>query len=402
MDSVFTAVSAVSVTGLSVINISDTYTTGGVIVLMLVLQFGGIGIMTLGTFFWLILGKKIGLRERQLIMVDQNQSNLSGVVSLIIEILKIMIIIEAIGALLLSIYFTRYFATWEEAFLHGVFASVSATTNGGFDITGNSLVPYANDYFVQMIHIILITLGAIGFPVLIEVKGFLSGKKEHFRFSLFAKLTSVTFLLLLIAGTILIYIMEFQHFFADKKWHEAFFYSLFQSASTRSGGLATLDVSQFSEATLLVMSLLMFIGASPSSVGGGIRTTTFAISVLFVIHFARGKDTVKVFRREIYQGDIIKAFVVIMLALIMCFTSIVILMLTEDFSIIQIVFEVCSAFGTTGMSLGITAELSNIGKIIIMILMFIGRVGLLSFLFMMGGKKYKSNYHYPKERVIIG
>jgi potassium uptake TrkH family protein len=402
MDSVFTAVSAVSVTGLSVINISESYTTGGIIVLMLVLQFGGIGIMTLGTFFWLILGKKIGLRERQLIMVDQNQSNLSGVVNLIIEILKIMLLIEAIGALLLSIYFTRYFATWEDALLHGVFASVSATTNGGFDITGNSLVPYANDYFVQMIHIILITLGAIGFPVLIEVKGFLSGKKEHFRFSLFAKLTSVTFLLLLIAGTILIYIMELQNFFADKKWHEAFFYSLFQSASTRSGGLATLDVSQFSEATLLVMSLLMFIGASPSSVGGGIRTTTFAISVLFIIHFARGKDTVKVFRREIYQGDIIKAFVVIILALIMCFTSVVILMLTEDFSIIQIVFEVCSAFGTTGMSLGITAELSNIGKIIIMILMFIGRVGLLSFLFMIGGKKYKSNYHYPKERVIIG
>ncbi|WP_044337618.1 TrkH family potassium uptake protein [Rossellomorea aquimaris] len=403
IDAIFTSVSAVSVTGLTVVSTADTFNTTGIFLLIFVLQFGGIGIMTLGTFFWLLVGKKIGLKERRLIMLDQNQSNLSGLVLLLKQILLLIILIELVGAIILGVYFMSYFPSWQEAFIHGLFASVSATTNAGFDITGQSLIPYKNDYFVQFITIILITLGAIGFPVLIETKDYLMNKqRSKHHFSLFTKITTITFGLLLVFGTMVIWLMEYDKFFAGMTWHESFFYSLFQSASTRSGGLATMNVAEFSTPTLMVMSGLMFIGASPSSVGGGIRTTTFALNILFLFHFARGNQTIKVFRREVYEQDIIKSLVVTMVAVLMCFGSVVILTITEDHSLIEIIFEVASAFGTTGLSLGITSDLSTIGKCIIIALMFIGRVGILAFLFMIGGKEKTTKYHYPKERVIIG
>ncbi|MGE6755379.1 TrkH family potassium uptake protein [Rossellomorea sp. NPDC071047] len=403
IDAIFTSVSAVSVTGLTVVSTADTFNTVGIFLLIFVLQFGGIGIMTLGTFFWLLVGKKIGLKERRLIMTDQNQTNLSGLVHLLKQILLLIIVIELVGAFILGVYFLSYYPSWQEAFIHGLFASVSATTNAGFDITGQSLIPFKDDYFVQFITIILLTLGAIGFPVLIETKDYLLNKqRSKHHFSLFTKITTITFGILLIFGTLVIWLFEYDRFFSGMAWHESFFYSLFQSSSTRSGGLATMNVAEFSTPTLLVLSALMFIGASPSSVGGGIRTTTFALNILFLFHFARGNKTIKVFRREVHEQDIIKSLVVTMVAVLMCFVSVVILTITEDHSLIEIIFEVASAFGTTGLSLGITSDLSSIGKSVIIALMFIGRVGILSFLFMIGGKEKTTKYHYPKERVIIG
>ncbi|MFD4928210.1 TrkH family potassium uptake protein [Peribacillus butanolivorans] len=404
MDALFTAVSAVSVTGLTVVSLPEVYNEVGYFILMFVLQFGGIGIMTLGTFFWLILGKKIGLKERQLIMTDQNQSNLSGLVKLLIQIIQIFVVIEMIGALVLGIYFLNYFPNWKEAFLNGLFLAVSATTNAGFDITGTSMIPFKDDYFVQFITIILLTLGAIGFPVLIELKEFVSNSARtyKFHFSLFTKLTSVTFLCLIIGGTILIFLLEMNRFLKDKSWHESFFYSLFMSSNTRSGGLTTMNVSDFSEPTLLLMSILMFIGASPSSVGGGIRTTTLAIMILFLWNFMRGRRSIKVFKREIHPDDIRKATAVMIMGSLLCIMAVFILAITENFTLMQIIFEVCSAFGSVGLSMGITPELSNIGKIVIMIIMFIGRVGITSLLYIIGHKEVTENYHYPKERVIIG
>ncbi|MET1177788.1 TrkH family potassium uptake protein [Peribacillus simplex] len=404
MDALFTAVSAVSVTGLTVVSLPEVYNEVGYFILMFVLQFGGIGIMTLGTFFWLIVGKKIGLKERQLIMTDQNQSNLSGLVKLLIQIIQIFVVIEMIGALVLGIYFLNYFPSWQEAFLNGLFLAISATTNAGFDITGISMIPFKDDYFVQFITIILLTLGAIGFPVLIELKEFLSNKARtyKFHFSLFTKLTSVTFFSLIIGGTILIYLLEMNGFFKGKNWHESFFYSLFMSSNTRSGGLATMNVGDFSEPTLLLLSILMFIGASPSSVGGGIRTTTLAIMILFLWNFMRGRRSIKVFKREIHPDDIRKATAVMIMGSLLCIIAVFILSITENFTLMQIIFEVCSAFGSVGLSMGITPELSNTGKIVIMIIMFIGRVGITSLLYIIGHKEVTENFHYPKERVIIG
>ncbi|MCM3693154.1 TrkH family potassium uptake protein [Neobacillus niacini] len=404
LDALFISASAVSVTGLSTVSLTEILSVPGTFIFAFILQFGGIGVMTLGTFIWLLLGKKIGLMERKLIMTDQNQTNLSGLVILMRQILLIMIAIEIIGTLILGLYFLNYFPTWEEAFLQGFFASISATTNAGFDITGESLIPFANDYFIQSINILLMIFGSIGFPVLIEIKDyFIQKRKKSFRFSLFTKLTTFTFFALIIVGALFIYIFEHNHFFADKSWHQSLFYSLFQSVTTRNGGLATMDMNQFSTPTLLVLSWLMFIGASPSSVGGGIRTTTFAIMLLAVYSYARGKNSIKVFKREIDPEDVTKAFVVITTAAMICGIAVALLTFLEPkMSFLQLFFEVCSAFGTTGLSMGITADLSIGGKIIIILLMFIGRIGIFSFLFLLRGDTKEENYHYPKERVIIG
>ncbi|WP_305809686.1 TrkH family potassium uptake protein [Sporosarcina sp. HYO08] len=403
IDSLFTAVSAVSVTGLTPIDLGETYTVFGLIMLMIVLQIGGIGIMSIGTYFWLLVKKRIGLRERQLIMVDHNQNTLAGLVHLIRQIVQLIFLIELLGGLLLTFYIMRFYETFSEALLNGMFMAVSATTNAGFDITGASLQPYFNDYFIQSVTMILIILGAIGFPVLIEVKSYFSKKTPHFRFSLFTKITTITFGALLLLGTILIYLLEFMHSFKGMAWHEKIFTALFHSVSSRSAGLTTYDVTEFSEATDIVISSLMFIGASPSSVGGGIRTTTFAIAILFLINFARGKEVIQIFNREIKLIDVFRSYAVILLAGIMVMTALLIMIITEpSIPVVALLFEITSAFGTCGMSLGATSELSGIGKVIIMILMFIGRVGLISFLFTLGGKTNKPHYHFPKERVIIG
>ncbi|WP_330938147.1 TrkH family potassium uptake protein [Bacillus licheniformis] len=402
IDALFTAVSAVSVTGLTVVDTADTFSTAGIWILAFVLQFGGIGVMALGTFVWLIFGKRIGLKERRLIMTDQNQSNLSGLVKLMKHVLGLILLIELFGGLILGTYFLKYFETPGEAFMHGFFTSISATTNGGFDITGNSLIPFQHDYFVQFIVMMLIILGAIGFPVLIEVKDFLLSKERKFSFSLFTKLTSVTFFLLVIGGAIGIFAMEARFAFSGKSWHEVFFFSLFQSTTTRSGGLATINISQFTHTTILFMCMLMFIGASPSSVGGGIRTTTFALNLLALFHFARGNKSVKVFKRELHQADLMKSLIVTLMAVILVFVSTLILTVTEKHSLLELLFEVCSAFGTTGLSMGITPDLSTIGKSVIILLMFIGRIGIVTLLYLFGRKEIEANYHYPKERIIIG
>ena len=174
------------------------------------------------------------------------------------------------------------------------------------------------------------------------------------------------------------------------------------SSNTRSGGLATMNVSDFSEPTLLLLSILMFIGASPSSVGGGIRTTTLAIMILFLWNFMRGRRSIKVFKREIHPDDIRKATAVMIMGSLLCIMAVFILSITENFTLMQIIFEVCSAFGSVGLSMGITPDLSNTGKIVIMIIMFIGRVGITSLLYIIGHKEVTENFHYPKERVIIG
>ncbi|RWZ60802.1 TrkH family potassium uptake protein [Halobacillus fulvus] len=403
IDIIFTAVSAVSVTGLTTVSIAETFSVPGYFILAIVLQLGGIGIMTIGTLIWLVMGKKIGLKERRLIMTDQNRTTFQGMVRMVKEIVIVVLIIEFIGFLTLGTYFLQYYEPGE-AYLQGFFGAISAMTNGGFDITGQSLIPFRDDYFVQFVNMILIIAGAIGFPVLIEVKEYLfeNDSTRTIRFSLFAKLTSFTFFVLVVLGTVMIILLEFQYFFADKSWHEIFFYALFQSVTTRSGGLATMDINQFTEQTQLFMSSLMFIGASPSSVGGGIRTTTFALVVIFILTFARGVKRIRVFRREIYDEDLNRAVIVTLMAFFLCFVAIIALTITEPFSLNEIIFEVTSAFGTVGLSLGITPGLSTFGKCMLMFLMFLGRIGILTFLFTFKNEKPKGNYHYPKERIIIG
>ncbi|RYG74002.1 TrkH family potassium uptake protein [Lentibacillus lipolyticus] len=405
IDILFTAVSALSVTGLSTLTIADTFSTTGIVLLAVVLQLGGVGVMAIGTFIWMIVGKKIRIKERQLIMADQNQTSFSGIVRLVREILLVILTIELIGFIILGTYYLQYFPTAKEAYFQSFFGVISATTNGGLDITGESLKLFKDDYFVQFINMLLIIFGAIGYPVLIEVKEHIfagQDKRETLRFSLFTKITTLTFLVLIVIGALFIMLLDIGGYFAGKSWHEVLFYSLFQSITTRSAGLTTMDVSLLSEPNHLFMSILMIIGASPSSAGGGIRTTTFALVVVFIITYARGKENIRIFNREIHEEDLRKAVTVTLMAIVFVLTATIILSIAEPFDLSHILFEVSSAFGTVGLSLGITSDLSSFSKIILMILMFIGRIGILTFLFIFKSNKQAGKYHYPKEKIIIG
>jgi potassium uptake TrkH family protein len=405
IDALFTSASAISVTGLSVISIKDTFNNFGIFLLCIILQLGGLGVMSLSTFVWIMLGKKVGLRERQLIMIDQNQSKLSGLVQLAKRIFITIISFEIIGGIILGLRFLKYFDNPLTAFKHGFFSSISATTNAGFDITGESLNPFSSDYLVQTIIILLMIIGAIGFPVIVEVFEFFLSRKEKkkYHFSLFTKLTTVTFVILTVIGTLIIYLLDSQHFFANKTWHESFFYSLFHSATTKSAGLATMNLNELTPSNQLFISVLMFIGGSPSSASGGIRTTTFAIVILAIIFYAQGKTSIKIFRRELHSEDVLKSFIVISTAAMLCLFSILILSITEEGTIIEVIFEVSSAFGTNGLSMGLTPRLSAFGEILIIILMFIGRLGIVTCLLILRGKgNSNEKIHFPKEKVTIG
>lgn len=405
IDIVFTAVSAISVTGLSTISIADSLSTTGIIFLALMMQIGAVGIMAIGTILWVVLGKRIGFKERNMIMTDQNQTHFDGMVQLIKNIVYLLLAIEAVFFIILGSYFMKYYDSFGEALLQGFFMVISAVTNGGFDITGQSMIPFQSDYFVQIISMVLIIIGAIGYPVIIEIKEYILHKrklKNQFHFSLFTKLTSITFFSLIFVGAIGIYLFDVNGFFKGVTWHESFFYALFQSVTTRSGGLATMDLTLLSDTNHLFMSAWMFIGASPSSAGGGIRTTTFALVLIFLFTFIRGGRSVKIFHREVYEVDLNKAVTVTFFAIIVVFSSVIILSLLEPFSLDTLIFEVTSAFGTVGLSLGITDDLSAFSKIILMILMFIGRVGILTFLLVFRRKKDPAKFNYPKERMIIG
>lgn len=405
IDVLFTAVSALSVTGLTTFSISDTFSFTGLIFLTIILHLGLLGIMTISTIILLLLGRRIGIRERRLIMQDQNMNNFGGMVQLIKQIIFIILTVEVGSILILGYYLMPKFSTMSEAYFHAYFYTISALSNGGFSLHNHSLMPYANDYFVQAVVMVLIIIGAIGFPVLIELKSYVftsRNKRKLFRFSLYTKVTTTTFFSLIFLGAIFIYLFDTGRYFVGKTFIESIFYALFQSVTTRSAGLSTLDVTQLSEMNQLFMSILMFIGASPSSAGGGIRTTTFALVVIFVLTYVRGGRSLRIFHREIFDEDLSKAVTITLLAVFMCTIGVFILMMKENFSLLHIIFEVSSAFGTVGLSQGITGELSTLSKIVLMIFMFIGRIGLVTFIFTFRSNDSEAPIRYPKERIIIG
>lgn len=406
IDAFFTATSAVTVTGLTTMNTAATFNLGGQFIILLFIQLGGVGIMTLGTFIWLAAGHKIGMRERELITIDHNRSEFAGLVQIVKRVFVIVLTIELVSTLIVGTYLLQYYSSWYEAYYYGLFHTISAFTNAGFDVFGTSLIGFAADYPLQIMMMLLIILGGIGFPVLIEVREFISSRKDrrNFRFSLFTKLATATFAVLLVLGFVLILLFENSGAFAGMAWHEKLFYALFNSVAARSSGYVTMDMSLFSPYTLLLISTLMFIGASPSSAGGGVRTTTFAVVVLSIKNFIQGKRDVTIFKRRIEQEDVLKSFVVFATAIMLLGTSIILLQLfeSESFTLLQIVYEVSSALGTTGSSMGITGELSTGGKLVISLLMFIGRIGILSLLFLFREKKSTPKVNYPSEKIIIG
>ncbi|HCK3772889.1 TPA: TrkH family potassium uptake protein [Enterococcus faecium] len=409
VDMLFMAISTVSVTGLSTFDINSVFNDNGIILLEILFQVGGLGIMMISTAFVIFSKRRITLKQRQLIMTDMNQPRLSGIVRLIRITFAILIWFQLLFGTFFSIYFyyRGYFDRWRDAVFYGFYQAISAVTNSGFDVTGDSIKPFAHDYFFLILIMFLIFVGGIGFPVLMECREWLLYKRSNaklpFRFSLFTKLAVLAFVSLFVSGTVLIYLLEKDHLFQDSNMSVKWINSMFYSITTRNAGLQIHDLGDFQITTLIIFSLLMFIGCSPSSVGGGIRTTTVAIIGLYLYSFLKSEDNINIFGRRIDQDDVRKSVVVFMLSLGMCFFCIVFLSATEEQTLISIIIEVTSAFGTTGLSLGITGDLSVVGKITIATLMFIGRIGMLYTLMLFVPKETRDlGYEYPSEKIIIG
>lgn len=409
VDMLFMAISTVSVTGLSTFDINSVFNDNGIILLEILFQVGGLGIMMISTAFVIFSKRRITLKQRQLIMTDMNQPRLSGIVRLIRITFAILIWFQLLFGTFFSIYFyyRGYFDRWRDAVFYGFYQAISAVTNSGFDVTGDSIKPFAYDYFFLILIMFLIFVGGIGFPVLMECREWLLYKRSNaklpFRFSLFTKLAVLAFVILFVWGTVLIYLLEKDHLFQDSNMSVKWINSMFYSITTRNAGLQIHDLGDFQITTLIIFSLLMFIGCSPSSVGGGIRTTTVAIIGLYLYSFLKSEDNINIFGRRIDQDDVRKSVVVFMLSLGMCFFCIVFLSATEEQTLISIIIEVTSAFGTTGLSLGITGDLSVVGKITIAVLMFIGRIGMLYTLMLFVPKETRDlGYEYPSEKIIIG
>ena len=409
IDALFTAASAVSVTGLTTIVVGEVFTVFGIIVLLFIIQFGGIGLIMLVALFWLVSRKKITFSQRNLIVADQNQLSRKGVVRFVKSVLIMVFVIEFIGFLLIStyLYYAGYFS-YSEALLQGLFLAISLTANAGFDIAPNadSYQMFANDYFMQTIGMSLMFFGSVGFWVLAEIKEFIVSKLngQKFRFSYFVKMIVKLHFAFILVGALFILVLEARDFLADKSFIESIYYAFFMSVTTRNAGFSTMDVTHFNQATSLVIMILMFIGASPNSFGGGIRTTSILVILLSLKAYALGKSNTAIYRkRRIKSETVQKAFYALSAGLMVVLLATITIAYIEPHELHRVLFEVISAFGTTGLSMGITDSLSHLSKFLLVMVMFIGRLGILAFLIMLKrDTKQDHGISYPEEDIIVG
>lgn len=412
IDAIFVSVSGMSTTGLSTIVVKDVFTTFGQTVLAFIIQFGGIGLIMFISIFWLLSRKKITFRERNMIMADQNQFSRAGIVKYVRNVLVMIISIEIVGFVLMAtyLYFAEYFGLKDSLF-QAFFLTISMFTNAGFDISpgGDSLFMYSSDYYMQTLAMSLMILGAIGFWPLAEFKMYIEAKfrKEKFEFSLFTKILVSMHLGLWILGAIIVFAVEFNGYFADVGLLESVYYSLFMSLTTRNAGFATLNMNDMSETVQALFGVLMFLGSSPNSAGGGIRTTTFLLTILGIYSFSRGKEQVVIKKKSIKSETVYKSMFVVIGAIGLIVVSLLVMSISEqsllpEFGLKALLFEISSAFGTTGLSLGITPHLSTVGKLVLIITMFVGRIGILALLLMFKGSKVQSNVQYPEIDMIVG
>jgi Trk-type K+ transport system membrane component len=391
------------------VDVSTVLTRFGQVILTFIMQFGGVGLMLMIAGIWILFKKKISLRERTMVMTDQNQLKSGGVIKLVKDILILMLTIELIGFIILSFYFyyQNYFPL-DDALFQAYFLTVSLFTNAGFDITGESLVVFANnqDYIALTIFMLLIFSGSVGYWVLVETKEFIVAKlnKRKFKFSIFVKIIFFMHILLYLLGALMFMILESNHFLIDKTILDQVYYGLFMSITTRNAGFTTIDMSQISNSTQWLFSALMFIGASPNSVGGGIRTTTLVILMGAIYSFAIGRNQVIVFKRAVKESTVYRSLLIFTVGIMITFTSILIISIVEPYLDLNLIaFEVFSAFGTTGLTLGITNGLHIVSKLVIITNMFIGRIGIVSLLlFFKHNKDVQNRVKYPEIDMIIG
>ncbi|MFK9092891.1 TrkH family potassium uptake protein [Bacillus salipaludis] len=402
LNAMFTATSATCVTGLVVVDTGTTFTLFGQLVILFMIQVGGLGFMTFATLFAFLLGKKISLKERILLQESLNNISMEGIVRLARRILIFTAVIELAGAVLLSIRFS-FDMPLGKAIYYGIFHAISNFNNAGFDLMGefHSLTSYVDDPTVTLTISSLIIIGGIGFIVMNELYEYRISK----RLSLHTKIVLVTSSLLVVVGTIGIFFLEYSNGLTLKplSFSGKILGALFQSVTARTAGANTLNIGDLTQSSLLLIILLMFVGASPGSTGGGIKTTTFTTLFGAVWSQIRGKEDVIFYRKRIEYETIYKALTVTFSGLFLVMLMTLILTISEhgqDF--LTIVFEVTSAFATVGLSMGLTPELSPIGKGLIIFTMFAGRVGPLTIAYAVTMRRNPDAFRYPKGKIMIG
>ncbi|NWF52891.1 MAG: hypothetical protein HXY47_07415 [Nitrospirae bacterium] len=406
IDALFTATSAVCVTGLIVKDIPNDFTFFGHLIILILIQIGGLGYMTFSTLIALIIGKRIGIRERIVIKHELQVENIEGIVKFAKSIFIFTLIFESAGTFILTLRFLRYFEP-EDAFLRGLFHSVSAFNNAGFSLFSENLLHFKGDILVNIIVPILIIIGGVGFFVINELYMFF--KKEINRLSQHTKIILLTTSILIIFGATLIFMLEASNpkTFGILSTKEKIFVSYFSAITPRTAGFNTIDYSLLKTETLFVTVILMFIGASPGGTGGGIKTSTFAIVLATLFATIRGKQNTVIFKRRVPQDVVSKSFLLVTLAAIFCTLSTFSIVTTQNIDYLPAMFEVTSAFGTVGLSIGdggvrsLSALFSTSGKLIIILSMFIGRLGPLTLAFSIT-RQVVERFRYPEGRVIIG
>lgn len=410
IDALFTATSAVCVTGLSVVDTGSYFSTFGQLVILALIQIGGIGVITFGVFLTISAGWRMGYRRHSIIQESYSSGGLQDVRSLVGFIFKFVVVSELVGTILLMASWHRDFSLLEN-FYYSFFHSISAFCNAGFTLFNDSFISFHDNIILNLTITSLIVLGGLGFPVIYELwTSFFS--QERYRLSLHTKLVLLTSLALILIGMGLFWAVEKDNSLAGMTPGNQIIVSYFQSVTARTAGFATVNFNMLSNATLLVIIILMFIGASPGSCGGGIKTTSLAALIVVLWNKLWGQERFHAFKRSLSQETVsrtITIFLVSIGAIIFILSLLLIIQLgniphKESRGLfLEYLFETVSAFGTVGLSVsGISAQMEIAGKLLIILMMFIGRVGILTLAYLLTHISTAGDFQYAEENVIIG
>jgi trk system potassium uptake protein len=402
VDAMFVAVSAGSVTGLSTVDFPTTFTTFGAVVVMVLVQLGGLGIMTVTTMAVLFVGQRLGFRN--LIAVRESIESVDSprnILRLLLQIARITFAVELLAAVALSVGFIRRGMGFGEGIFQGVFHAIMGFCNAGLvNLEAGSFIPYAGNWLVVVTLALAIILGGLGFPVLVDLYSY---RKDR-RLTVHSRLVLITSAVLLLVGVASVAAMEWSNTgtLGGQPLSTRLAMSVFQGVTARTAGFYTVNYPEMRAPTLVVQTILMFIGTAPTSTGGGIKVTTLALVVLVVVAQVRGQDRITLFWRTLPRPLIARALSILALASLLVLLSTLALMISDGLALLPALFEVTSAFGTVGLSLDVTPNLSTFGKILVSVVMFLGRVGPITFVVAIAARQRTPQYRYPEEEVAIG
>ncbi len=399
LDALFTSASASCVTGLIVVNTAEHWSLFGQVIILLLIQIGGLGIMTMATIVSLIAGKKISLKERLIIKEQMNQETLSGLVKLIRYVIFLTFAVEVVGAIFLSLTFIPKYGV-EKGIWFSIFHSISAFCNAGFDITGDSFISFTSSYLTISTLSVLIIVGGIGFAVILDI----AKNRKWTRLGLHTKLVLTISGGLLLLGSVFFFILEYSNpeTLGSMKFIDKIFAAFFASVVPRTAGFNSIDISLMRESSAFLTIILMFIGGSPGSTAGGIKTVTFGVILISTISIIRGNRDTEVFKKAINPEIISKSLAIVTAGMGLVIFMAFVLTITEGKAFLDVLFESASAFATVGLSRGITPDLTDIGKVIIILTMYAGRVGPLTMAFAIGYNKKHRRYRYSEEHISVG